>query len=53
MVAQKVVVLNTEHEIEMLKSKVNILESVIEYSVAETVQGLKKQVKDLETEAIQ
>lgn len=53
MVAQKVVILNTEHEIEMLKNKINILESVIEYSTAETLKGLREKLQTLEKEVIQ
>lgn len=50
--AEKVIKINPELEVERLKEKLSLMEEVIDYSVAETVQGLKKQVKDLETEAI-
>ena len=50
--AEKVIKINSEHEADMLRERVNTLESVITYSVAETVQGLKNKVKDLENEAI-
>lgn len=50
--AEKIVKINSEHEADMLRERVNTLESVINYSVAETVQGLRNKVKDLENEAI-
>lgn len=50
--AEKIVKINSEHEVEYLKERINLLESVIDYSLAETVQGLKNKVKDLENEAI-
>lgn len=50
--AEKIVKINSEHEADMLRERVNTLESVITYSVAATVQGLKNKVKDLENEAI-
>ena len=52
MTAEKIIKINSEHEADMLRERVNTLESVITYSVAETVQGLKNKVKDLENEAI-
>lgn len=50
--AEKIVKINSEHEVEYLKERINLLESVIDYSLAETVQGLKNNVKNLENEAI-
>ena len=50
--AEKIVKINSEHEVEYLKERINLLESVIDYSLAETVQELKSRVKNLENEAI-
>ena len=50
--AEKIVKINNEHEVEYLKERINLLESVIDYSLAETVQELKSRVKNLENEAI-
>ena len=50
--AEKVISLNPEKETELLKERISLLESVIDYSIAETLQGLKDKVKNLETEAI-
>ena len=52
MTAEKIVKINSEHEVEYLKERINLLESVIDYSLAETVQELKSRVKNLENEAI-
>lgn len=52
MTAEKIVKINSEHEVEYLKERINLLESVIDYSLAETVQELKNRVKNLENEAI-
>lgn len=50
--AEKIVKINSEHEVEYLKERINLLESIIDYSLAETLQELKSRVKDLENEAI-
>ena len=50
--AAKITQINTELEVERLREKLSLMEEILDYSVAETVQGLKKQVKELETEAI-
>lgn len=50
--AEKVIKINSDLEVERLNEKLSLMEEVIEYSVAETMQRYKKQVKDLETEAI-
>lgn len=50
--AAKITQINTDYEADMLREKVNILEEVLKFSVAETVQALKKQVKELENEAV-
>ena len=50
--AEKIVKINSEHEVEYLKERINLLESVIDYSLAETVKELKSRVKNLEDEAI-
>ena len=52
MTAEKIVKINSEHEVEYLKERINLLESVIDYSLAETVQELKSRVKNLENEAV-
>ena len=51
--AEKVISLNPEKETELLKERISLLESVIDYSVAETVKELKDKVKNLEAETIQ
>ena len=48
--AEKVISLNPEKETELLKERISLLESVIEYSVAETVKELKDKVEALEKE---
>lgn len=52
MTAEKIVKINPEHELNVLKEKINVYESVIEYSVAEQIISLKDKVRDLEDEAI-
>ena len=52
MTAEKIVKINSEHEVEYLKERINLLESVIDYSTAETINKLKEKNKELETEAI-
>ena len=51
--AERLVVLNKDRELEILKEKMGLIESILDYSTAETMQKLKEKVKDLETEAIQ
>lgn len=51
--AERLVVLNKDRELEILKEKINILESVIEYSTAETLKGLREKLQTLEKEVIQ
>lgn len=50
--AEKVIKINSDLEVDRLKERLSLLESIIEYSTAETLQGLKDKVKNLETEAI-
>lgn len=52
MTAEKIVNINPEHELNVLKEKINVYESAIEYSVAEQIISLKAKVRDLEDEAI-
>lgn len=52
MTAEKIVKINSEHEADMLREKLNVYESVINYSVAEQMLSLKNKVRDLEDEAI-
>lgn len=52
MTADKIVKINSEHELNELKEKLNVYESVIDYSVAEQIISLKNKVRDLEDEAI-
>lgn len=52
MAAEKIVKINTDYEADMLRERVNTLESVITYSVAETVQVLKNENQQLKDEAI-
>lgn len=53
MTAEKIVKINSEHEVEILRERLGLLESVIDYSTAETINKLKEKNKQLETEAIQ
>lgn len=50
--AEKIVKINTDKQVDILEDKIKVYEDVIQFSVAETVQGLKNKVKDLENEAI-
>ena len=50
--AAKITQINTDYEADMLREKINILESVIQFSVAEEMQVLKTKVKSLEAEAV-
>lgn len=52
MTAKKIVKMNSEYEADMLREKLNVYESVIDYAVAEQMLSLKSKVKDLEDEAI-
>lgn len=52
MTAEKIVKMNSEYEADMLREKLNVYESVIDYSVAEQMLSLKNKVRDLENEAI-
>lgn len=52
MSAEKIVKINSEHEVEILRERLSLLESVIDYSTAETINKLKEKNKELETEAI-
>lgn len=52
MTAEKIVKMNSEYEADMLREKLNVYESVIDYSVAEQMLSLKNKVRDLEDEAI-
>lgn len=52
MEAKKVIKINPELEVERLKERLSLMEEIIDYSVAETVQGLKEKNKELETEAV-
>ena len=52
MTAEKIVKINSEHELDILKEKLNVYESVIDYSVAEQIISLKDRVRCLEDEAI-
>ena len=52
MTAEKIVKINSEHELDILKEKLSVYESVIDYSVAEQIISLKNRVRDLEDEAI-
>ena len=45
--ADRIIKLNTEHEADMLREKVSVYESVIDYAVAETVLFLEKENKTL------
>lgn len=48
--AEKVISLNPEKETELLKERISLLESVIDYSIAKTVKELKDKVETLEKE---
>ena len=50
--AEKIIKLNTEHEADMLRERVSLLESVLDYSTAQTIDSLRLKNKQLETEAI-
>ena len=52
MVAEKIVKINPEHEVEYLKNKLQVYEDSIEFSVAETILRLRDKVRELEDEAI-
>ena len=52
MTAEKIVKINSEHELDILKEKLSVYESVIDYSVAEQIISLKDRVRCLEDEAI-
>lgn len=52
MMVEKIVKINSEHELNILKEKLSVYESVIDYSVAEQMLSLKNKVRDLEDEAI-
>lgn len=52
MSTEKVIKINSDLEVERLRDKLSLLEEVIDYTVAETVQGLKDKVETLEKEAI-
>ena len=52
MTTEKIVKLNSDYEADMLREKLNVYESVIDYSVAEQMLSLKNKVRDLENEAI-
>ena len=52
MTAEKIIKINSEHEVDILRERVNLLESVLEYSTAETLNNLKKENKTLTEEAI-
>ena len=48
--AEKIVKINSNLEVERLKERLSLMEEVLDYSVAETVQGLKSKVEILEKE---
>lgn len=50
--AEKIVKINNDYEVESLKNKVEVYESVIDYSVAEQMINLQDKVRELEDEAI-
>lgn len=50
--AEKITKINSDYEIEILRERLSLLESVIDYSTAETINKLKEKNKELETEAI-
>ena len=50
--AEKIVKINNDYEVESLKNKVEVYESVIGYSVAEQMINLQDKVRELEDEAI-
>ena len=45
MTAEKIVKINSEHELDILKEKLSVYESVIDYSVAEQIISLKDRVR--------
>lgn len=48
----KIIKINSEHEVEYLKNKLQVYEDSIEFSVAETILRLRDKVRGLEEEAI-
>ena len=52
MTAEKIVKINSDHELSVLNEKLNVYESVIDYAVAEQMLSLKDKVRDVEDEAI-
>lgn len=50
--AERIIKINSEHEVEILRERLGLLESIIDYSTAETINKLKEKNKELETEAI-
>lgn len=50
--AEKIIKMDSNYEVDILRERVNLLESVLDYSVAETLQGLKNKVKLLEEEVV-
>ena len=51
--AEKIVKIGIENENNMLREQLSLLESVIDYSTAQTIDNLRLKNKQLETEAIQ
>lgn len=50
--AEKIVKIGIENENDMLRERVSLLESVLDYSTAQTIDSLRLKNKQLETEAI-
>ena len=50
--AEKIVKINSDYEVENLKNKLQVYESVIDYSVTEQIISLKDKVRYLEDEAV-
>lgn len=50
--AEKIVKIDNDYEVDMLRERVSLLESVLDYSTAQTIDSLRLKNKQLETEAI-
>ena len=48
--AEKITKLNSNYETEVLRNRNEVLESIIEFSVAETVKNMKSEIEHLKTE---